>query len=74
MITVVKRAYDCPFPTDDYKAGVRRFPELVPTPADDPTGRPQSEQAAENVAAWKILSAATLPMLCAFSDEDPILG
>ena len=77
MPDAVKRAYDCPFPTDEYKAGVRRFPELVPTPSTDGTGRPQAAEAAENAAAWRTLAASTpslVPMLCAFSDEDPILG
>jgi len=31
-----QRAYDAPFPSVEYKAGVRRFPELVPTSPDDP--------------------------------------
>eukprot|EP00937_MAST-01D_sp_MAST-1D-sp2_P002042 g2042.t1 len=74
MPDAVKRAYDCPFPTEEHKAGVRRFPELVPTPNTDSTGRPQNVEAAENVAAWGTLSSSALPMLCAFSDEDPILG
>lgn len=29
-------AYDAPFPDGSYKAGVRRFPQLVPTTPDDP--------------------------------------
>lgn len=29
-------AYDAPFPDASYKAGVRRFPQLVPTSPDDP--------------------------------------
>jgi haloalkane dehalogenase len=36
-------AYNAPFPSDEYKAGARAFPELVPTPPTDPTGeRPVS--------------------------------
>ena len=31
--------YDAPFPNDSFKAGARRFPEIVPTPDSDPTGR-----------------------------------
>lgn len=37
-------AYVAPFPTDEYKAGARAFPELVPTPDSDPTGRPRRSQ------------------------------
>lgn len=33
--------YDLPFPTEDYMAAAHVFPELVPTPADDETGRHQ---------------------------------
>ena len=74
MPEAVKRAYDCPFPSEAHKAGARRFPELVPTPSTDATGRPQSAGAAENAAAWHVLAGSAMPMLCAFSDEDPILG
>ena len=28
-------AYDAPFPNSDYRPGVRRFPELMPTSLDD---------------------------------------
>jgi pimeloyl-ACP methyl ester carboxylesterase len=38
-------AYDAPFPGDEYKAGARIFPLLVPTGADDPA-------AAANRQAW----------------------
>ena len=66
-------AYDAPFPEEAYKAGARRFPELVPTPQTDSTGRPQPLQAAENVDAWNHLIANPIPTLCAFSEEDPIM-
>ncbi|MDP1793921.1 MAG: haloalkane dehalogenase, partial [Acidimicrobiales bacterium] len=29
-------AYDAPFPSEEYKAGARQFPALVPTSPDDP--------------------------------------
>jgi haloalkane dehalogenase len=58
-------AYDAPFPDDTYKAGARSFPALVPTSPDDPAHD-------ANVAAWKVLSAFDRPVLCAFSDGDPI--
>jgi len=28
-------AYDAPFPSNDYKAGVRRFPQMIPTDGND---------------------------------------
>ena len=58
-------AYDAPFPDDTYKAGARRFPALVPTSTDDPAH-------ADNVAAWEVLRRFDRPLVCAFSDEDPI--
>jgi haloalkane dehalogenase len=61
----VVAAYDAPFPDDSYKAGARIFPTLVPTSLDDPAS-------ADNVAAWDVLSRFDRPVLCAFSDQDPI--
>lgn len=61
----VVAAYDAPFPDDDYKAGARQFPLLVPTSPDDPA-------AAANREAWDVLRAWTKPFLTAFSDRDPI--
>jgi haloalkane dehalogenase len=61
----VVAAYNAPFPDDTYKAGARQFPTLVPISPDDPA-------AAANIAAWEVLSKWTKPMLCAFSDSDPI--
>lgn len=58
-------AYDAPFPDDDYKAGARQFPVLVPTSPDDPAS-------AANRAAWDVLRSWTKPFLTAFSDHDPI--
>ena len=58
-------AYDAPFPDDSYMAGARIMPALVPTSTDDPG-------AAENLEAWKVLEAFERPVLCAFSDSDPI--
>ena len=43
------------------------MPLLVPTAPDDPA-------AAANRAAWAALTAATTPLLVAFSDGDPITG
>lgn len=58
-------AYDAPFPDDEYKAGARRFPSLVPTSPDDPAHD-------ANVSAWEVLRGFERPFLCTFSDGDPI--
>lgn len=58
-------AYDAPFPDDSYMAGARIFPSLVPTGPDDPAR-------ADNLAAWEVLERFERPLLCAFSDCDPI--
>ena len=67
-------AYGAPYPTDEYKAGARVFPELVPTPPSDPTGRPQLHGGEENKAAWKVLEALQIPVLTAFGDNDPVMA
>ncbi|WP_020668898.1 haloalkane dehalogenase [Amycolatopsis nigrescens] len=61
----VKSAYDAPFPNEMYKAGPRAMPGLVPTSTDDPATE-------ANRAAVRQLSTSDLPVLCAFSDGDPI--
>jgi haloalkane dehalogenase len=61
----VVAAYDAPFPDDRYTAGARIFPTLVPTSPDDPA-------AADNRAAWEVLSRWEKPFLTAFSDGDAI--
>jgi haloalkane dehalogenase len=58
-------AYDAPFPSDEYTAGARIFPSLVPTSPDDPA-------TAANRAAWDALRRFDRPFLLAFSDRDPI--
>lgn len=60
------RAYRAPFPSDEYKAGARQFPVLVPTRPDDPA-------AADNRRAWKVLMQWEKPALMCFSDADPIM-
>ncbi len=58
-------AYNSPFPEERYKAGARRFPLLVPV-------TPEHASVAENLEAWKVLSAFDKPFLTAFSDKDPV--
>ena len=61
----VAAAYDAPFPDERYLAGAREFPMLVPTRPDDPAS-------SANRAAWSVLERFEKPVLCAFSDGDPI--
>ncbi|HVL82873.1 MAG TPA: haloalkane dehalogenase [Pseudonocardia sp.] len=61
----VRAAYDAPFPAEEYKAGPRAMPTLVPTRPDDPATQ-------ANRAAWATLTRSDIPFLCAFSDGDPI--
>jgi haloalkane dehalogenase len=63
----VRAGYDAPFPEDEYCAGPRAMPSLVPTTPDDPA-------AAANKSAWAKLCVSPTPMLVAFSDCDPITG
>lgn len=58
-------AYDAPYPEERYKAGVRRFPMLVPV-------TPEHGSVAENKRAWTALEKFSKPVLTAFSDNDPV--
>ena len=60
-------AYNAPFPDEDYKAGARQFPTLVPITPDDPAAQPNRE-------AWGKLRQWDKPFLTAFSDKDPIMS
>lgn len=59
-------AYNAPFPSEEYKAGARIFPSLVPISSDDP----ESEN---NQAAWAKLMQWKKPFLTVFGDSDPIM-
>ena len=63
----VREAYDAPYPDETYKAGARIFPALVPVSEN-------MDGAADNRAAWNILSKFEKPFLTCFSDQDPVTG
>lgn len=65
LAPAVAAGYDAPFPDERFTAGAREFPMLVPTHPNDPAS-------AANRAAWVALRAFEKPLLCAFSDGDPI--
>ena len=57
--------YNAPFPNDTYKQGARIFPSLVPTTPDDPAAK-------ANRAAWEVFRQWDKPLVCCFSDSDPV--
>lgn len=62
------RAYDAPFPDRRYKAGVRRFPELVPR-------EPGMDGAEESRRAAAQLNGDFVgPIFMAIGAQDPVLG
>lgn len=58
-------AYDAPFPTDEYKAGARAFPGLVPITPDNPASE-------TNRKAWETLMQWNGKVLTLYSDKDPV--
>lgn len=62
-----RRAYDAPFPSEKFLAGVRAFPQLIPVSSKDPA-------TPDNVAAWGVLERWSKPFLTVYSDGDPVLG
>jgi haloalkane dehalogenase len=61
----VVAAYSAPFPSSEFEAGPRVFPQLVPTDPDDP-------ESAANRKAWEALREWRKPFLTSFSDGDPV--
>jgi haloalkane dehalogenase len=60
-----KRAYNAPFPSPEYKMGIRALPNLVPVSYDSPDSR-------SNRKAWIELEKWEKPFLTVFSNGDPI--
>ncbi len=60
-----KRAYDAPFPSDEYMQGARKFPSCVPI-------YPDGLEIPKNRKAWEFFSQFEKPLLTAFSDQDPV--
>lgn len=60
----VKAAYNAPFPSPEYKAGVLVFPALIPISH-------QAPGSAENRIVWDLLEQWRKPFVTAFSDGDP---
>lgn len=62
----VYEAYNAPFPSEEYKAGARMFPTLVPIDSEDP-------EAQNNLLAWERLKQWQKPFLTVFGDGDTIM-
>jgi haloalkane dehalogenase len=60
-------AYRAPFPDEDYMAGARQFPTLVPV-------TPEHEGVTENLAAWAVYDSWDKPFLTLACPGDPVLG
>jgi haloalkane dehalogenase len=59
------RAWAAPFPSEEFLAGARQFPSLVPIISDNPA-------IPDNNAAWKVFQKFEKPFLTVFSDQDPV--
>ena len=56
-------AYNAPFPNEEYKAGARAFPTLVPI-------TPEHPQVDENIEAWEVLKNFNKPTIALFGHHD----
>lgn len=65
LLPGVRDAYDAPFPDLAHQAGLRAFPELLPTSVDDPASLPNRE-------AWQALSRFERPLLTLYAGNDPL--
>ena len=61
----IRRAYDAPFPSEEFLQAAREFPKLVPIFPDDP-------EIEHNRRAWKVLETFDKPLLTTFTDNDPV--
>ncbi|MBO6557967.1 MAG: haloalkane dehalogenase [Pseudomonadales bacterium] len=59
------RAWAAPFPSDEFFAGARQFPTLVPISPDNPAVE-------GNRAAWDVLEGFDKPWITAYGDSDPV--
>lgn len=59
------RAWSAPFPSEEFMAGARQFPSLVPIIPDNPA-------IPANKAAWQVFEKFDKPFLTAFGDSDPV--
>jgi haloalkane dehalogenase len=60
----VRDAYDAPFPEPEFQAGLRAFPELLPTTLEDPASQPNRD-------AWQRLARFERPLLTLYGAADP---
>ena len=59
------RAWSAPFPSEEYMAGARQFPSLVPI-------IPDNAAIPANKAAWKVFEKFEKSFITAFGDSDPV--
>jgi haloalkane dehalogenase len=61
----IAKAYNAPFPSNEYKAGAAKWPLMVPLFRDDPVAHHMTQ-------ARAYLSTCKKPALIMFGDSDPI--